>query len=65
MHISYTEAQDASSYAPADKGGPKQATPWAYLTVVVPLTLLYAIVVLVAAIAMSASALGVSWFPVG
>ena len=65
MHISYTGVQDAASYAPADKCEPEQATPWAYLAVVVPLTLLYAIVVLVAAIATSASALGVPWFPVG
>ena len=65
MHISYTGVQDASSYAPADECGTEPATPWAYLAVVVPLTLIYAVVTLLAAIGTAASALGVSWFPVG
>ncbi len=65
MHISYTGVQDASAYAPADERGLEQASPWAYLAVVVPLTLLYAIAALVAAMATAASALGVSWLPVG
>ncbi len=65
MHISFTEVQDASSYAPADDCGLEPATPWAYLAVVVPLTLLYAIVALASAIATAASGLDASWFPVG
>ena len=65
MHISYTGVQDAPSYAPAEEGVPEQATRWTYLAAVVPLTLLYAIAILVTAIAMAASALDPSWFPMG
>ena len=63
MHISYTGVEEAASYAAADECGPQPATSWAYLAVVVPLTLLYAIVTLVVGI--GTAALGVSKFPVG
>ncbi len=65
MHISYTGVRDALSYAPAKKRRPEHSILWACLAVVVPLTLLYAIVALASAIAMAASGLDASWFPVG
>jgi len=65
MHISDTGVLDASAYVPADEYEPEEATPWAYLAIVVPLVFVYAVAALLTAVATSASRIGVSWFPVG
>ena len=65
MHISHTGVLDAAAYGPAEESTQESPTAWADLAVVVPLTVLYALVTLLTAVATAASGAGVSWIPLG
>lgn len=65
MHISDAGVLDTTAYAPADEFDTEPSTTRADLAVVVPLTVLYAAMTLLTAVATAASGVGVSWMPLG